>query len=107
MGLPTGIQIIAEERASQQKKYADAHDDEHDNSELAHAAMVYADDTVDEYMLMQFWPEDWAEIEWAKPAKVNGVVTAPSQRQARIKDLARAGALIAAEIDRLQRIDSD
>lgn len=94
--MKTGIQIIATERARQvsQEKWTSAHDDEHAAGELANAAACYAmTDTARlnprKVTFNRLWP--WLRI-WWKPTP-----------QHRIYELAKAGALIAAEIDRLQR----
>ena len=83
-----GVGLIAAERRRQieEEGFDDAHDDAHGQGELARAAMVYASP----YHLptdRQYWP--WRDESY-KPKN-------------RITDLVRAGALIAAEIDRLQR----
>jgi hypothetical protein len=84
----TGIELITEERADQIRKGWDAkHDDGHDIAELAMvASVVAANDTG-----VQCGPEmeDW------------GIIA--KHQNNRIHQLAIAGALIAAEIDRLQR----
>ena len=83
----SGVGLIAEERKRQIEKegWLAAHDDEHANGEMAQAAACYTlgEDCVE-------WP--WEE-EWWKPKD-------------RISDLVRAGALIAAEIDRLTRLST-
>lgn len=106
----TGIELIAAERARQMavEGWTAAHDAEHDRGELAIAAVCYASpeplkalrsvpcscrevhcqhlfSTVDKWL--DPWP--WAP-EWDKRNKHD-----------RIRQLAIAGALIAAEIDRL------
>lgn len=88
----TGVDLIAAERARQiaVEGWTPEHDDEHTESEMALAAACYAM-TAGGYAKGQIppiWP--WS-LEWWKP-------------QYGIRDLVRAGALIAAEIDRLQRI---
>jgi hypothetical protein len=47
------------------------------------------------------WPEKWSS-EWWKPMSWELQKAAP--RVSRIRELVKAGALIAAEIDRLQRL---
>ncbi len=100
----TGSDIIALERSRQIAKEgcSAAHDDAHDRGQLLAAAMCYAsvpllrltykgyaaEAEITEVMATQ-WP--WEE-EWWKPD--NDAV----------RNLAKAGALIAAEIDRLQRL---
>lgn len=93
-----GIAIIAAERRRQLKQegWTQEHDAEHLNGELAIAAACYVlaeyarsygRHNVDEMPVK--WP--WAEECW-KPT--------PDDR---IRELAKAGALIAAEIDRIRR----
>lgn len=101
-----GAGQILDERISQRAGgYTASHDDEHDKAEIASAAIAYAifawwqitvarritgwtRDQVDEIVLEQWWP--WDALEW-KPA------------DSPIRNLAKAGALCAAEIDRLIR----
>lgn len=92
----TGAELIAEERARQVAKEGwDAkHDDEHCNGELAAAAACYAINAANGKMAgyqdsqpPPWWPWD---DEWWKPKD-------------RKRDLVRAGALIAAELDRMGR----
>lgn len=96
----TGIEIIAAERKRQVEVegWTPDHDDEHDAGELCGAGSAYAlaaacqinpyttplDDVPDAF------PHTWS-AEWWKPSDDP------------IRNLARAGALIAAEIDRLVR----
>ena len=95
----TGTESIVAERYRQikVKGWSPSHDDTHSSGELCRAAMAYANVTRlkllganDEYTLLQsdFWP--WDKESW-KPT------IDP------IRNLVKAGALIAAEIDRLQR----
>lgn len=106
MGYELGTNLIADERARQMKKFSEEHDDGYQDSELALAAIVYADPNVYD-SLEWMWPGNWKEPKYAQAVEVDGVVTAQAYREARIKNLAKAGALIAAEIDRLQRIDEE
>jgi hypothetical protein len=80
-----GIGLIAQERTRQISKegWTPGHDDEHDEGQLAKAAACYA------LGRNHYWPWD---MQWWKPT--------PNDR---IRELAKAGALIAAEIDRLIR----
>lgn len=94
--MKTGIELITEERARQvsQEGWTPEHDDDHDMSELAMAAACYAvpnaqRGTMNEGVFARLWP--WARA-WWKPT--------PDDR---VRELTKAGALIAAEIDRLQR----
>jgi hypothetical protein len=97
--MKTGIERIADERRRQieEEGWTADHDDQHENNELAKAAACYAlpfPDFYDEYTgdeRARFFPNQWAE-ERFKPTPNN-----------RIRELEKAGALIAAEIDRLQR----
>lgn len=98
--MKTGIEIIKEERDRQinTEGFGNSRDDAYHNGELADAASCYAA-TGDTHTGKNFfdlkiprnfrWP--WNEF-WWKPTT-------------RIRDLAKAGALIAAEIDRIQRLD--
>jgi hypothetical protein len=97
--MKTGIEIITEERQRQIEKegWTPEHDDEYVNDELSSAAACYATrmdkreykNPFDFVPTPKAWP--WEELCW-KPTPED-----------RIKELAKAGALIAAEIDRLQR----
>lgn len=95
----SGVELIAEERARQiaVEGYTSEHDDAHDDHELAKAAESYCmavttpDEEGDENGKSRP-PWDWPwDKEWWKPS------------QNEIRNLCKAGALIAAEIDRLQR----
>lgn len=93
--MKTGIERIADERKRQIKEeiWTPEHDDAFVNAELSYAAAAYAIPN-DEPMLVRavhLWPWDH---EWWKPT--------PDDR---IRELEKAGALIAAEIDRLQRAE--
>ncbi len=97
-GLLSGVELIKDERLRQVREegWTPKHDDSHDMGELLHAAQSYvmaADAQTHKVALPicfipKFWP--WAR-KWWKPS--------PDQ----IRNLVKAGALIAAEIDRLQR----
>lgn len=104
--LTHGITIIARERQRHfdVEGWTPCHDDEHTNGELAQAAACYAwPPPRPLFVKGDAWP--WRRDEW-KP-EIWGVPDATEQekREARIRVLAKAGALIAAEIDRLARID--
>jgi hypothetical protein len=92
--------MIVDERLRQISKegFSPEHDDAHAMGEMAAASMCYAELAVDEEIrsvrqpMVNNPPEWWPwETEWWKPS--------PDP----IKNLKRAGALIAAEIDRLLR----
>lgn len=88
MGL--GINLIEAERNRQihAEGWTEEHDDKHVNNELALAAACYA---VPDVFSQGYWPPTW-DLSWYKSTT-------------RIRDLVKAGALIAAEIDRLKRIE--
>ena len=91
----TGAELIANERERQMSEEGwDAlHDDEHIYGELARAGAIYA--LPPKYRFYaQAWPPSW-DKKWWKPTPQN-----------RIRELTKAGALICAEIDRLQRAQS-
>lgn len=87
-----GIEIISEERKRQIKdeNYTAEHDDTHSIGELANAASCYA--MIPELRPASLPPSHFPWLSGWKPT--------PDDR---IRELAKAGALIAAEIDRLQR----
>lgn len=102
--MKTGIEIIETERNRQmtQEGWLPEHDDTHSEGQLAGAAACYAmhaagftfaENTLSLYKgfynKVNVWP--W-ERKWWKPSPKDP-----------IRDLAKAGALIAAEIDRLNR----
>lgn len=100
--MKTGIELIAEERQRQVEVegWDSNHDVKHDNEELSRAACVYAKpEMYRRYAekgnvagLPEGHPYEWPfEKKWFKPT--------PDDR---IRELVKAGALIAAEIDRLQ-----
>jgi hypothetical protein len=101
----TGIELITQERQRQieQEGWSVEHDAEHKNDELALAAACYAgykridskEEFVDVYKTRILrYPEIWPfEGSWWKPT--------PDDR---IRELQKAGALIAAEIDRLNNL---
>lgn len=94
--MKTGIEIIADERKRQieVEGWTPEHDSEHTDESIACAASCYALPQRHRPMngaLPFGWK--WARS-WWKPTPEN-----------RIKELAKAGALIAAEIDRIQNLD--
>lgn len=98
----SGIERIAAERRRQieAEGWTAEHDDEHDCGELVSAATCYAaaaqaranDSTTACPSIAELWP--WS-LRWWKPS--------PDP----IRNLEKAGALIAAEIDRLERAALD
>lgn len=105
----TGAELIAAERQRQisQEGWTPEHDDKHDCNQMARAAEAYvyhyrslgwmhepALGKESEY-LAQSPPEMWPwDEKWWKPKDP-------------LSDLVKAGALIAAEIDRLQRLQPE
>ena len=93
----TGVELIAAERARQVEFHdrTAEHDDGHDNYEMASAACCYAQPAFGgpySHPTKGRAPTDWPwELEFWKPS--------PDQ----VRNLVKAGALIAAEIDRIQR----
>lgn len=88
----SGIQAIATERQRQMdvEGWTPEHDDTHDKGEMAVAAACYADPIFDDPRTPVHWPWD---ADWWKS-------------KTRRENLVRAGALIAAEIDRLDRAET-
>ena len=89
--MKTGIELITEERTRQIEKegWTPSHDDNHDNGELAGAGACYA-----------LWNWSRTDAERLFPFNTEWLKTSDDQ----IRNLTKAGALIAAEIDRLNRL---
>lgn len=87
----TGIELIAAERKRQieVKGWTDEHDSQHDDESLAIAACHYALPDNAYPPILNLWPDSW---DYGYNNRGNST---------RIRDLEKAGALIAAEIDRL------
>jgi len=101
--MATGVGLILQERNRQieEEGWTPEHDDEHTGGELALVAALFAS-PMDLFRRSRSglgysdpWPEDW-DHRWDKRTTV-------VDTSSRIKVLVKAGALIAAEIDRLQR----
>lgn len=98
--MKTGIELIAAERERQisAEGYSPEHDDAHREGSLAKAAVCYATPHEERICVVDCedvplnWPWD---DEWWKPEHGN-----------RVRELVKAGALLAAEIDRLQRLEN-
>lgn len=96
--MKTGVELITEERARQvsQEGWTSEHDDEHSEGEIAEAAACYASLASEQaggggLALVPPVPAAWPWDEsWWKPRD-------------QLRNLVRAGAMIAAEIDRMQR----
>lgn len=105
--MKTGSQQIADERERQisQEGWTVENDALHTERELLCAASAYQQSAMQNtgnapissvmrrYIVNMFWPVTW-NPDWFKPSNP-------------IRDLVKAGALIAAEIDRLQRAADD
>lgn len=97
----SGVELIAAERTRQisVEGWTAAHDDEHNTGELLSAGIAYAVAAQNQrqhgraadmrHVRHMYWP--W-NADWWKPSN------------SEIKNLVKAGALIAAEIDRLNRL---
>lgn len=91
----TGIELIAAERERQvtEEGWTAGHDDRHNNGEIVEAAVAYAryGDNPRFALSSSGAPACWPwDVRWWKTST-------------RLRSLVKAGALIAAEIDRLQR----
>jgi len=121
--MKTGIELISNERLRQvsDEGWTPEHDDEHDDGSLALAAVCYAapvlvykvNELATGFAFFDPWPHNWSDG-WDKrfvygERKRNPGNMPPDPNTytntERIDLLVKAGALIAAEIDRLQRID--
>lgn len=92
------VELVVNERRRQQlaEGYMPTDDDRHVNGELAQAAAVYACPPDLRLMISdrpQGWPHGWA--------------TPRLPKASRLQELAIAGALVLAEIERLLRGDAD
>ena len=101
-----GGQLIVNERKRQieDEGWTTEHDDHHEDFELTRAARCYANHArflgyPAPNVVLQDWP--WGR-EWWKPEPRG--VNARMTKTESIRMLVKAGALIAAEIDRLQRL---
>ncbi|MEM8791075.1 MAG: hypothetical protein AAGE80_05625 [Pseudomonadota bacterium] len=84
--------LMERQRQETEEGWSAEHDDKHIRGEMATVAAIYAHTDRDRFdALRAFWPATWDE-KWHKP-------------KTRREDLVRAGALIAAEIDRLDRAE--
>lgn len=89
-----GARAIELERVEQRKLWGDDHDDEHEQSELLYAAICYAQFRLDD----RHYPPERVPDAWPfEPENWHA-------HRDRRRNLVKAGALIAAEIDRLDRL---
>jgi len=95
LSAPTALDLIAAERERHVtvEGWTKEGDAQHVNGELARAAAAYAIPYEYHSERRQLWPKNWDRQMW-KPTPEN-----------RIKELVKAGALIAAEIDRLNNLE--
>ena len=112
-----GAALINAERDRQifEEGWTAKHDDEHDDCSLAIAAICYAAPEPI-YVLEKFaqyfrftdpWPDSWDERWDKRERNGNKLIDSKSQpNPTRIRSLVKAGALIAAEIDRLLRAEN-
>lgn len=98
-----GYELVTRERIRQitQERWSEGHDDEHTDHSLAVVAAMYAVADVEDVHVVRHtpggfnydaWPMSW-DAEWDK-----------RDQHPRLRQLSIAGALICAEIDRLQRL---
>jgi len=92
--MKNGIELIVQERHRQieEEGWTANHDDQHKRRELAKVAICYTEETIAGVRegVPDNFPREWS-LNWWKPSGDP------------IKNLVKAGALIAAEIDRLRR----
>lgn len=95
-----GISLMLHERSRQiyGERWTPEHDDQHVNGELAKAAMCYIAGSMN-VNGCRVWPEGWDEENFKPSQNVNA-------NDAMTVNLMKAGALIAAEIDRIHRARS-
>lgn len=99
--MQSGIELIAEERKRQidVEGWTEAHDDQHTMAEIGLAGLSYVSVAASQVRLRdgcitETLPVYWPWKSWWKPS--------PDP----IRNLVKAGAFIAAEIDRLQRLNA-
>ena len=110
--MKTGVELIAEERQEQLGKHGKTadHDDQLYNGELTDAAVICATESLVYYSKKHANGITFEVLrmdDWNLPVKYYGNVLLnnnKSSTEERIHQLKVAGALIAAEIDRIQRI---
>ena len=90
------IELIKSERERQvlQEGYTNEHDDCETSNQLSNAAIVYACAEQSRDQVANFWQWD---VKYLKPSSEDTI-------DGRIRNLTKAGALICAEIDRLERL---
>lgn len=106
-----GAALIAKERESQRQEYSDEHDDRHGGGQIALAAALLATPIL---LRSAYWAANTVTFRdpypWPYSSRPHdGNVVLPNEvleRPARIRQLVKAGALVAAEIDRLLRLEA-
>lgn len=96
-----GAELIAQERERQiaEEGWTPEHDDEHSAGELALAGAIYAWPAPRPLLVKKAWP--WDRKWWKPEGELN--MDKARRCELRVKELVKAGALIAAEIDRYLR----
>lgn len=113
----TGAERIADERKRQMAElgWTPEHDDEHDVGDLALAAIAYAAQAANHHVLVStaddllslLDPFPWTGDDDARKVRSTGMPAEEPQNEThRLRLLEKAGALIAAEIDRLVRLNA-
>ena len=108
-----GVDLIAEERRRQiqQEGWTPEHDAEHANDDLVHAAVSYALPEAErgsKSVPMQYRASGrWESVQREVPSlwPWSACFWKPTSND-RVRELVKAGALIAAEIDRLQKMET-
>ena len=91
--MKTGVELIAIERQRQieEEGWTPKHDAQHTMAQLRFAAMCYTSPCATSSSMRKNVPPDWPwDKKWWKPSKSD------------VRNLVKAGALIAAEIDRIR-----
>ncbi|MCG7550902.1 hypothetical protein [Pseudoalteromonas sp. Of7M-16] len=104
----SGVALIAKERSRQisEEGYTSTHDDKYEKGSLVMAAIVYATTAVSSSHMRDNFREKASKNEPIQhfPWQSKHLKVGDNSYASRIKELTKSGALIAAEIDKLQRI---
>lgn len=105
--MKTGIELIAEERQRQidVEGYSEQHDSQHKTSEFIYAALAYIESARIGVHCLELGNDDVSSILERKTEWGNACIPWKGAFKAStdVRDLVKAGALIAAAIDRLQK----
>ena len=106
-----GVALIAKERESQRQEYSDEHDDRHGGGQIALAAALLATPILLRSLHLAANTVTFRDpYPWPYSSRPHdGNVVLPNEvleRPARVRQLVKAGALVAAEIDRLLRLEA-